>query len=644
MTTELKNKEERKRALTGYLEQLVWMVQKNNPDFDKEEILKECREFVKENVKPVMTEVSGQEMNVDSLLRTVINSNLIVTGSGSIYQTQSQRKNLNAEMLKDFIDSRKVAKHNMFISKGVDDVKYHKYMNEQKTIKILANSYYGAMIQGNSIFYDPYSGPAITYSGVDIVTTSAIALERFIGSKIFFMNISEIYNYIVRICQEEYKDHDIKINSVPTDNEILKGLLDNVEYNFSEDEENDLKEFFSNLTQDEKNRVYFKNNLYGLLDHTDIFDNKISKMTGREDFLDPNEPPEDMIPLLDELFDILEDWVIYNYQDYNRMYRMNYKKRRSVLTIDTDSNFVHLDPLYQKMKEKKPEDFPIAENGLEDKLEQRVGNISIINYQITKLLELSYHRFCKDLGLEDEHLGVISMKNEYLDKQLTTDKKKTYASSVIQQEGNLVQPPDLDVKGMAIRKVNTNKRIRELFTEILQKDILENKTGIDRIGIIRKYKEIEEMIKKSLENGDIEFLKPGKANNAEVYKDPYTQMNYRAALSWNLMYPDKEISLPANILMVKLNIKSFGDIKDKVDDEELLDKFREVFRNERLVKNGMNVIAVEGNTIPEEFRPFIDYDSMIEDHIKPGKDIIESIGVKVLESSNSSFVSNMVKF
>ena len=297
------------------------------------------------------------------------------------------------------------------------------------------------------------------------------------------------------------------------------------------------------------------------------------------------------------------------------------------------------------MKEKKPEDFPIAENGLEDKLEQRVGNISIINYQITKLLELSYHRFCKDLGLEDEHLGVISMKNEFLlDKQLTTDKKKTYASSVIQQEGNLVQPPDLDVKGMAIRKVNTNKRIRELFTEILQKDILENKTGIDRIGIIRKYKEIEEMIKKSLENGDIEFLKPGKANNAEVYKDPYTQMNYRAALSWNLMYPDKEISLPANILMVKLNIKSFGDIKDKVDDEELLDKFREVFRNERLVKNGMNVIAVEGNKIPEEFRPFIDYDSMIEDHIKPGKDIIESIGVKVLESSNSSFVSNMVKF
>src|SRR5699024_7996015 len=93
-----------------------------------------------------------------------------------------------------------------------------------------------------------------------------------------------------------------------------------------------------------------------------------------------------------------------------------------------------------------------------------------------------------------------------------------------------------------------------------------------------------------------------------------------------------------------LPICTFGDIKNKITDEDTLDRFREVFKNESLVKNGLNVIAVEGNTIPEEFRPFIDYDSMIEDHIKPGKDIIESIGVRVLESSNSSFVSNMIKF
>lgn len=197
---------------------------------------------------------------------------------------------------------------------------------------------------------------------------------------------------------------------------------------------------------------------------------------------------------------------------------------------------------------------------------------------------------------------------------------------------------------MAIRKVNTNKKIRAMFTEILQKDILENKNGIDRIKIIQKYKEIEKMIKKSLQKGEIEFLKPSKANNAEVYKDPYSQMPYRAALTWNIMFPEEEISLPENILMVKLNITSFADINEKANSPEDIELFRRVFQNEKLVKNGLNIVAVQGDEIPEIFRPFIDYENMIEDHLKPGKDIIESIGVKVLETSKNSFISNMVRF
>ncbi|WRM43524.1 hypothetical protein [Staphylococcus phage LY01] len=159
------NKYERKRAITGYLENLIKLIKIRKPDIDDEKLINACREYIKKHLDPALIEISGQKMNVDTTLRQIINNNLIVTGSGSIYQPQSQRKNLNAEMLKDFIDSRKVAKHNMFIYKGKDDVLHDKYMNEQKTIKILANSYYGAMIQKNSTFYDANSGPATTYSG-----------------------------------------------------------------------------------------------------------------------------------------------------------------------------------------------------------------------------------------------------------------------------------------------------------------------------------------------------------------------------------------------------------------------------------------------------------------------------------------------
>lgn len=327
------NTDTRQRALTDYLNKLKNMIKIKKPELSDEKIEEEARKYIIEKIKPVEAEVSGERMNAETIMKYSQVGNTIITGSGSIYLPQSQKKNLNAEMLKDFIDSRKVAKANQFKYKGVDDTLFHKYMNEQKTIKILANSYYGAMIQKNSIFFNPYSGPAITYTGVDIVTTSAIALEQFIGGNIFFMNIEEIYNYILRIYEEEYKNHDLKIHSVPSDKAIIDKLVNCVEEKYTQEQYDKLLNFFKLFDQDNKNKVFFKNNLNGLIDHTDIFDNKISKLTGRDDFLDPNEPPEDMIEGLDELFDILLDWVVYNYQDYNRMYRMNYKPRNSVLTV-----------------------------------------------------------------------------------------------------------------------------------------------------------------------------------------------------------------------------------------------------------------------------------------------------------------------
>lgn len=327
------NTDTRQRALTDYLNKLKNMIKIKKPELSDEKIEEEARKYIIEKIKPVEAEVSGERMNAETIMKYSQVGNTIITGSGSIYLPQSQKKNLNAEMLKDFIDSRKVAKANQFKYKGVDDTLFHKYMNEQKTIKILANSYYGAMIQKNSIFFNPYSGPAITYTGVDIVTTSAIALEQFIGGNIFFMNIEEIYNYILRIYEEEYKDHDLTIHSVPSDKAIIDKLVNCVEEEYTQEEYDKLLNFFKLFDQNNKNKVFFKNNLNGLIDHTDIFDNKISKLTGRDDFLDPNEPPEDMIERLDELFSILLDWVVYNYQDYNRMYRMNYKHRNSVLTV-----------------------------------------------------------------------------------------------------------------------------------------------------------------------------------------------------------------------------------------------------------------------------------------------------------------------
>lgn len=263
---------------------------------------------------------------------------------------------------------------------------------------------------------------------------------------------------------------------------------------------------------------------------------------------------------------------------------------------------------------------------------------------ITNLLRNSFDKFGKDIGLEDKYLPRINMKNEFLlDKQLTTNKKKTYASSIIQQEGHLIQPAEIDIKGMAIRKVNTNKKIRDEFTKILTEEILTKKGKINPIKIIERFSLVEEEITSSLHKGETEYLIPSKANNAEAYDNPLSINAFKAATAWNLMFPEKELQLPAKFLMLKVDIPNFDVIKEKIKDEESLNRFRELFKVPEIAGKGLNSIAIDTNKIPDCIRPFISYDKMVETHIKPGMDILESVGIKTIETSNSAFNTNFVK-
>ena len=85
----------------------------------------------------------------------------------------------------------------------------------------------------------------------------------------------------------------------------------------------------------------------------------------------------------------------------------------------------------------------------------------------------------------------------YIERIMLTEAKKQYASKVTMQEGVLYKKADIDLKGLAIKKVSTNKRSRAKFEEILEKDILDD-NEIDITKIIRKYKLFEQEIATSL--------------------------------------------------------------------------------------------------------------------------------------------------
>lgn len=242
------------------------------------------------------------------------------------------------------------------------------------------------------------------------------------------------------------------------------------------------------------------------------------------------------------------------------------------------------------------------------------------------------------------------MKNEFLLKRIMlTPNKKNYASIVMMQEGKVFNNPKLDIKGLPIRKVSVNKKIRDYFTELLDNDILKA-DKINLSTIIYKYKALEDEIRESLKSGSTEFSTPNKANDPSSYVNPYQIMSLKAALIWNILFPNEEISLPQKINIIKVKIPSYDYLVEKLKENDLydeyIDDFNRVFANQNLIgKDGINAIALPKTLtkIPKVLRIFVDYDTIIADSIKPGIIMLESLGFKTLDILTNQFPTNIIE-
>src|SRR5699024_11335742 len=110
----------------------------------------------------------------------------------------------------------------------------------------------------------------------------------------------------------------------------------------------------------------------------------------------------------DAMWNVLKQYVLYNYQDFYRFYKAEKGLRKSVLTIDTDSNFVYLDPVYQYLKKKFPD--KVTDNDLIN----RIYTIQVINHNLTNLLEDVFYTLCKEMGIQEYFIPIIAMDYDLL--------------------------------------------------------------------------------------------------------------------------------------------------------------------------------------------------------------------------------------
>lgn len=649
------------------------------------EIIKGVEQEIKENPKyDFMVEFPDNTPSLSNVSLNSIESKLekdkpIITKYGTCFYRQDQNVSILASLLEYLAGYRKKVKKQMFEHiNDEDQTEFNKLDTIQKTIKILMNSFYGVLIAKGSIFYSPDCGASITYSGELIIMTAISIFERFLSNNIKFYSLSDIITYCDNIIEEDYKidkEYNISFKKNISKTDLYKYLINHY-YDLETQSlkryklnKNDIvATFISKLTPYEINKIYYKNNFMEFLD------NCIIEVDGERDdilvyfkaifestFLDPNEPDEEQKDLLDSILDVLKDYVFYNYQNFFKFWECHDGDRETVLTVDTDSNYLYLGPYYEYFKSKFPDI-------IDDSKEKIVTVVNSITYFLTYVINQTYMLLTESSNIPESHRPLINMKNEFLiSRIMLTKNKKQYAYSAILREGNIIENPKLEIKGLPIKKVNVNRNVREYFSNILDKNII-NADEIDYPLIIGEFFKLADIIKKSLKNGETKYSIPEKANSISSYVEPFNQQSIRGSILWNELYPEDEITFPTKLNLFKINIpKNIDYIKEKISNyikenniektKNLTEEYNQFIKImekiindkelEKLFKeNVLNVICFPKSLkkIPLFIIPFINIDGIIGNHLSTAATILDALDINTPKVNKVNIPSNFIKF
>ena len=623
----------RKKYTQRYSEEIVQQLKLAFPGL-LEEILKgEVALTAKQLMVNPPISLEGSRTTLVQFIEWMEKNNPILSGFGTLYKQHGDMTSLLYTLIQDLGDLRKIAKKDKFAHVNDEDkTLFLMYDTIQLTYKLLMNSLYGATIEKSSFFYNPYFGPAVTYTGVVIITTSMNVFEKFMSANVSFRKLHDILTYVNNIIKEDYNPYEYVTSGV--DKEIVIEFLYSKLMDKTPNNKRIIKNVINGLSEIDTLKVYLKNNIYETIDRSPKIQEILKGMLGNTDFLDPNEPPEAYMDGLSEMWTILDTLVHYDYLDFYRYENSEYGERKTILTVDTDSNFLYLYPFFKYCKDKF---------NIDDTEMIRMTTTNVIMFVLTSLITKCYQTLTKAFGIQDEsQRKLIAMKNEfYYSRIMLTNSKKNYSGIINLQEGNILEPAKHDIKGLAIKKVSTNKEVRKEFTRILQEDILSSKE-IDVSRILSAYSDLEDRIRESLLNGELSFAIPGKVNAVSSYKDPYTQQTVRGSLIWNALYPNKEIVFPEKVNFVKLKDYSYEEICTLISESEsITDDEKQSFinalenclySNEKMAKYGFRVLCIPKSVtrIPEWLIPFINVNKMIEDNMRPGFKMLESLEFNIL--------------
>ena len=592
------------KYLKKYKERMCQAMMQANPTWKKKDVEKIIERTIEERLEnPTVTlDNNYTHEQKDSTLLSVLDWSLdrkpLIAGNGTFYKNQYEALNPTREMLDEWADNRKFFKKKMFQAGeiyGTNSREYNDNDRKQLNEKINMNSYYGGSGAKTSAFYSKWSGPATTLTAQSVISTAEQTFEAFLADNYVFLNLTELIEWIRSILKKDFYLDDFIVRVKRQD--VIQHLLSRI-LNKEENDEEILQNYLTDCTIDELTFLYYKNNMIEFIEnhnpvkdmiidilekvenydhvdekdpewlryipskHYDEFKNqsakKWNKFVNKEMFMDPNSPPDSIIKELDALSECIIKYVYTEYLSFDRIYRLKNFFRNTVTVIDTDSNFLSLDILMNYLLNSviEPDGYGRSQRHNEFVL------INTITFIITKIIRITLDFYGKQSNIPEEYRGRFDMKNEFFDELLViAEKKKRYITKQTLREGNYNDPPKIDTKGFDFKKATTSEYAEKVFNQLI-KDYVVTPEHIDVKSLINGLRAFKKEIITSIRNGERKFLPNGNAKEFGAYKEPGREQSVRGVLTWNYLYPDNQIELPAKISLVKMNIFNEEDMED----------------------------------------------------------------------------------
>lgn len=356
------------RLLLSYDSNMTETDAKNIVDYSVKKRFTDFEAYLRNNYIKKNIDLSGAE-----ILEYITKKETILTSYGVIFKTHANSQNPMISVIQNFAKLRKMHKKEMFkYPKGSEQ--FERFNLLQQLDKIDMNGIYGLIGLAVSFLFDLNVAPSVTSMGRSLISSAIMCFEMFLGNNVKFGSLDDVLVFIDNV-RKEYKewkfDDEIVLGKCCFVDvyEVFNKLILNCGYKYvptTEDMDIVLK-ILQSCTQTELNRLYYKNNLYGIMD-TAYARNLMIQIFENMDFpyMDPAYPPVGIRPYLDELKAMLLEYVFYCYQIYDRMDRNKNMIKKISLISDTDSSFVSLDAWYNyNIKYLEGHDFKILHQNID---------------------------------------------------------------------------------------------------------------------------------------------------------------------------------------------------------------------------------------------------------------------------------------